>query len=69
MNHVDGDTGSLRDVAPARAGEFGDFVDDLLDVHFDQGFGFGTPPVKFAHAGDDLGDVLRRAVDDLQVFP
>src|SRR5581483_10425251 len=59
---------ALRQVPPARAGEVDDFADDLVDVDLGQVFGIGPAPVKFAHAGDDMGDVIAGTLDCLEIF-
>ena len=67
--NLNGNALALRDVAPPRAGQIDDFLDDLVQAHPHQLLGVGSPAVKLPHAGDDVRDVLAGFVDGLEVLP
>ena len=57
----------LRDVTPARAGEFDDLLGQLVEVDRQQRLVLLAFPVEVAHPRDDVGDVVAGGFDVVQI--
>src|SRR2546422_9852958 len=61
--HLHRDAALLRDVTPARAGEFDDLQGQLIEADRQQRLVLLAFPVEVAHPRDDVGDVVAGGFD------
>ena len=64
---LNGEALALDQIAPARAGEFDDFVNGLVDVNGGQFAGVLVAAIEFPHAGDDVLDISGGLADRVQL--